>query len=88
MTVMRGAVKTRFLEKVRYETFKDLARLTTQWTGVVAESITGMQREAQHRLEQLIDTVEHLTAPSTSRVPDIQSDLDRVRRAQESIRGS
>jgi hypothetical protein len=86
MTVIRGAVKTRFLQRVRYETFKNLSRLTTQWTDIVAETIIVMQREAERRLELLIETIEHLTAASITRVPDIQSDLDRVRQAQESIK--
>lgn len=85
MIVIRGAVKARFLDIIRYETFKNLARLTTQWTDIVSETILGMQREAENRLELLIQTVEHLAAPSTSGIPDILPDLDRVQRALQEI---
>ena len=85
MTVLGGAVKMRFLHKVDYETFKNLSRLTTQWTDIVAAAAIKMQREAEWRLEELIKTVDHLTAASTARVPVIRSDLDRVRQAQASL---
>jgi hypothetical protein len=79
MTVFRGFVKARFLRKVNDETFKNLSRLTTQWTDIASTVILPMQREAEHRLEDLVQTVEHLTASSNFHVPDIKSDLDRVR---------
>jgi GTP-binding protein EngB required for normal cell division len=85
MALIGGAVKARFHKMVGYETFKSLSRLTTQWTDIVAQTILGMQREAELRLEQLIQTVENLTTPSTVQVTEIASELDRVRAAQESM---
>lgn len=82
--LLGGAVKMRFLHKVEYETLKNLSRLTTQWTDIVAGAVHDMQREAERRLEELIKTIDHLTA-STARAPDIRSDLDRVRQAQANL---
>jgi GTP-binding protein EngB required for normal cell division len=87
MTLLGGAVKMRCLHKVDYETFKNLSRLTTQWTDIVAATAVNIQREAERRLEELITTVNHLTATSTAHVLDIRSDLDRVRQAQASLQG-
>ncbi len=85
MTVLGGAVKMRFLNKVDYETFKNLSRLATQWTDIVAAAAIKMQREAERRLEDLIQTVDRLTASSSARAPDIRSDLVRVRQAQANL---
>jgi GTP-binding protein EngB required for normal cell division len=87
MVAFRGAVKARFLNKVDYETFKNLSRLATQWTDIVAAAIHDMQREAEHRLEELIKTIDRLTASSTARAPEIRSDLGRVRQAQANLQG-
>jgi hypothetical protein len=85
MTLLRGAVKTRFLHKIDDETFKNLSRLTTQWVDIASAAILQMQQEAERRLEDLVRTVEHLTASSTARVPEIKSDLDRVRQVQADL---
>ncbi len=85
MPLVAGAVKARFQKIIAYETFKSLSRVTTQWSGSVAATIMDMQSEAFSRLEQLIQTVERLTAHSADRRAEIASDLERVRQAQNSI---
>jgi hypothetical protein len=85
MTVLGGAVKIRFLHRVEFETFKNLSRLTTQWADVVTAAINDMQREAEHRMQDLVETVDRLTAASTARAPDIRSDLQRTRQAQSNL---
>lgn len=75
MAVLRRPVKARFLRKISNETFKNLSRLTTQWADIVSTAILQMQREAEHRLEDLVQTVEHLTAASTVQAPAIRSGL-------------
>ncbi len=85
MPLIRGAVNARFQKKVGYETFKSLSRFATQWSDIVAATIIAMQNEAFSRLEQLIQTVERLTAPSTGRLTEIASDLARVSQAQDDI---
>ena len=85
MSLIGGAVKARFQKIVEYETFNSLSRLATQWSGIVAGAIMGMQSEALDRLEQLIQTVERLTTPSTVHLSEIASDLGRVRQARESL---
>ena len=52
---------------------------------IASAAILQMQQEAERRLEDLVRTVEHLTASSTARVPEIKSDLDRVRQVQADL---
>ncbi len=78
MTVFRGVVKARFLRKMNDESFKNLSRLTSQWADLENAAIVHMQHEAERRLEDLVQTVERLTASSRVHVPNIKSDLDRV----------
>jgi energy-converting hydrogenase Eha subunit A len=85
MPLIAGGVKARFRKIIEYETFKSLSRVATQWSESVATAIMGLQSEAFSRLEQLIQTVERLTAPSPGRLAEIESDLARVRQAQDSI---
>jgi Elongation factor Tu GTP binding domain len=87
MTVLGGAVKMRFLHKVEYETYKNLSRLTTQWVEIVVAATTNMQREAERKLEELIKTVDRLTASSTASAPEVRSDLDRLRQAHSDLQG-
>jgi hypothetical protein len=82
MTLLRSPVKQRFLRKVNRETFKNLSRLTTQWQEIVSATVQEMQREAEHRLQDLVETVGRLTASSTVPIAEIQSDLDRLQRVQ------
>lgn len=86
MPLFRGALKTRFRDRIDYETTKNLSRLSTQWADIVAAAITAMQREAERRLSDLIKTVEHLTASSAARAPEIRLDLERIYRAEAELR--
>ncbi|MFZ0590744.1 MAG: dynamin family protein [Bryobacteraceae bacterium] len=83
--LFRAVVKRRFLRRVNDETFKNLSRLTAQWTDVIAAAIAQTQQVAQHRLEDFVNTVEYLTASSATRAPQIQTDLERVQRARASL---
>ena len=87
MALFRGALRARLLDRIDYETTKNVSRLTTQWANIVTATISSMQQEAQHRLEDLIMTVEHLTAASATRAPDIRLDLQNLQRLEASLKG-
>lgn len=82
MRLFRAALKTRFRERIDYKATKNLSRFTTQWADLVAAAIGSTQREAESRMDELIETIEQLTAASQPRVLEIQSDLERIRQAE------
>jgi GTP-binding protein EngB required for normal cell division len=86
MAIFRGALKTRFGDRIDYETTKNLSRVTTQWADIVAAAVAVMQREAEGRLNDLIKTIEHLTASAAGRAPEIRLDLERVRRVEAALK--
>jgi hypothetical protein len=86
MTLLRRPVKRRFLRKIQDETFKNLSRLTTRWTEIVSAATLEMQREAEHRLDELVQTVERLTRSSMISTGAIELDLERLQQAQRELR--
>ncbi len=85
MPLIRGSVQQRLLEKVEYETHKNLSRLANQWSEIATEMIASVQKEAAQRLEQLVETVERLAAPAESPRARIELDLRSVRQWQKEI---
>lgn len=85
MMLFRNAVKTRFLDRISYETTKNLSRLTTQWADIIAATINSMQCQAERRLGDFINTVEHLTASSSADTAEIRTDLQKLRRLEACI---
>jgi hypothetical protein len=79
MSLLRGAVFSRFRRKIADETFKNLSRLTSQWEDIVTAAILGLQREAETRLTDLLTTVKTLVSASSEGSPDIRRDLERLR---------
>jgi GTP-binding protein EngB required for normal cell division len=79
MSLLRGAVFSRFRRKIADETFKNLSRLTSQWEDIVTFAIVGLQREAETRLMDLLTTVKTLVSASSEGSPDIRRDLERLR---------
>lgn len=78
MALLRGAVLRRFHRKVGDEVFKNLSRLTTQWQEIVNTAIAQLQREAEHRIEDLVSTVDRLTSTPSSEAGRIRDDLARL----------
>jgi hypothetical protein len=78
MSVLRGAVFRRFRNRIADEVFKNLSRLTSQWEEIVTGAILELQREAEKRLEELLETVEGLVSTSNDSAPQIRADLERL----------
>ncbi len=83
MALVRSSVEQRFLEKVEYETYKNLSRLATQWSDIAEEMIRSMEKEAARRLQQLVQTVEQMGAPSQATLAAIEADMRALRQLQE-----
>jgi GTP-binding protein EngB required for normal cell division len=78
MGLLRRALLRRFQRKVGDEVFKNLSRLTSQWEEIVNGAITQLQREAERRIEDLVSTVDRLTAMPASEAGRIRDDLSRL----------
>jgi F0F1-type ATP synthase membrane subunit b/b' len=78
MALLRGAVLSRFRRKIADETFKNISRLTSQWEQIVTSAIFELQREAEKRMEELLETVQGLVSASSDSAPQIRADLVRL----------
>jgi GTP-binding protein EngB required for normal cell division len=81
MSVLRGAVFRRFRNRIADEVFKNLSRLTSQWENIVTGAILELQREAEKRMEALLETVQGLVSASSDSAPQIRADLERLEAA-------
>lgn len=86
MSLLRRAVLRRFRHKIPDETFKNLSRLTAQWTEIVTSAIFQLQGEAERRLEDLLATVEHLTSTPPHETQQIRSDLTELEAITKTLR--
>jgi GTP-binding protein EngB required for normal cell division len=78
MSLLRGAVFRRFRNRIADEVFKNLSRLTSQWEEIVTGAILELQREAEKRMEELLETVQGLVSASNDSAPQIRADLKRL----------
>jgi GTP-binding protein EngB required for normal cell division len=78
MSLLRNPVLRRFRRRVGDEVFKNLSRLTSQWEEIVNGAINQLQREAEHRIEDLVSTVGRLTSMPASEASSIRNDLSRL----------
>lgn len=85
MAVMRRPVKNRFLSKVNQEVFKNLSRLTTQWLDILTSSVKELQHNAERRIDDLVATVERLTASPNVGLPQIAADLEQLEQKSSSL---
>lgn len=78
MAVLRAAVFSRFRRKIADETYKNLSRLTGQWEKIVTSAIFELQRVAEKRIEDLLETVQGLVSARNESAPQIRADLERL----------
>jgi len=82
MSIFRGVVHTRFLEKTAAEIHKNLSRLTTQWEERVTAAIASTANQAGQRFDDLTGTVERLlTSEDRERAAAIRPLLDQLEAA-------
>jgi hypothetical protein len=85
MFILKPLVKRHFVDKVPYMVDKNLSRLASQWTESINAAIEQIGREAERRLDELIETVERLTAASDEAAPQIRADITHLKQITCSI---
>jgi hypothetical protein len=85
MFLLRRAVFPRFRHKIAYETSKNLSRLTSQWDVIVKTALADLRREAEHRMEELIATIENLTSSTRHEAAQIRVDLEELESIVQTI---
>ncbi|MCA1816544.1 MAG: dynamin family protein [Acidobacteria bacterium] len=78
MFVVRGLVERHFAGKVPYQVEKNLSRLTHQWGESVGAAMARAGETAERSLDELVGTVERLTAGGVGDAPRIRADIGRV----------
>jgi len=78
MWMIGGLVRRHFKGKVAEVVFVNLSRLAGQWEAIVNASIAALEKEALHRLDGLIGTIEKLIASAGQQAPRIRADLLRL----------
>jgi hypothetical protein len=78
MFLFKPLVQRHFTSDVPYMVEKNLSRLATQWDDSIRAAMTQVLKEANRRLDELIDTVERLIATRGDDLPRVRTDEDRV----------
>jgi hypothetical protein len=80
MPLVRWAVERRFYEKTRWETHKNISRMTTQWEEIVQAAIFKTAKEAERRFDELIGTIGRLLSGADEQSKSrITSYLDQIK---------
>jgi len=87
MLLVRRAIKSHLVRKtVPDEVFKNLSRLSSQWEESVTQAMTAVEKQAEQRLDELVDTVDALLSRTSLEAPRIRADLRRIASARENLR--
>jgi len=84
MWLVKPLAARHFRSSLPYMIEKNLSRLASQWEEKVKAAMTRIMKDAEWRLDELIETVQRLIASSRDDVPRIQADLEVI----ESLLGS
>jgi len=85
MILVRGLVERHFAGKVPYMVEKNLSRLASQWEESVRAAMAQVEKIAERRLDELVDTVERLVMSGRDEAPRIRADLARIASALDEI---
>jgi len=88
MTLLGPLVKRHFRRTVPYMIDKNLSRLSSQWDESIRAAMMQILKQAQRRLDELVDTVERLINTSSDEAPTIQADIDRIDSALNEVNRS
>lgn len=78
MALFRSVVKRHFERTVAQVVFANLSRLASQWDAAVNDSLSVLEKNSSKRLEDLVSTIEALTASAGQEAPQTQLDLARI----------
>jgi GTP-binding protein EngB required for normal cell division len=86
--LIRRLVYRHFRSTISGRVYQNLSRLTTQWEESITEGLSRIDKEATHRLSELIATVDRLIeSGSQERTPQFRADLERIDRARKALVG-
>jgi GTP-binding protein EngB required for normal cell division len=84
--LIRRLVYRHFRRTISDRVYQNLSRLTTQWEESITEALRQIDKEAKHRLAELIATVDRLIeSGSQERIPELRADLERIDRARKAL---
>ena len=84
MWAVRGLVKRHLLAKLRWESEKNISRLTSQWEQIINAALLAIQHQAEQRLDEYVAMVESLLSMANSGSQSIRDDLNTI----QTLRGS
>jgi GTP-binding protein EngB required for normal cell division len=87
MPLVKGLLKKHFQKKVADVVFMNLSRLASQWEGIVNASLSTLEKEALHRLDVLIATIDKLTATAGQETSRIRADQLRLAALRRRLNG-
>jgi hypothetical protein len=79
LSLVKPFVRRHFAGKVPHIIEKNLSRLTSQLDESIREAMWQISKEAERRLDELVETVERLFTTSSDETPRIRADLERIR---------
>jgi GTP-binding protein EngB required for normal cell division len=77
--VVKGAVLRHFAGRLEYLVFANLSRLATQWEESVNGALILLDKDAQRRFDELVESLRRILALRQSELPGLQADLARLR---------
>jgi GTP-binding protein EngB required for normal cell division len=83
--LIRPAVYRHFRATIPRMVERNLSRAATQWEEALDAALGALEKEAARRLDELLATLERLLATATDRVPEIRTDLERVRESRRTL---
>jgi hypothetical protein len=78
MWLFRSWADRHFLNRIPYETEKNLSRLASQWTEGINNAILKMQREAEKNVHEQILTIESLLSRTRSDSQEIRTTFSEI----------
>ncbi len=78
MFLFKPLVRRHFTSTVPNMIEKNLSRLATQWDESIRAAMMQILKEANRRLDELINTVERLITTTGDEAPELRKDIDRV----------
>lgn len=85
MRAVRGLARRHLISKLRWESDKNISRLTSQWEQIINAALLAIQNQAEQRLDEHIATVESLLSMASSSSQSIRDDLSTIETLRRSL---
>lgn len=86
MPLIRGLLERHFHGKLDRIVDVNFSRLVSQWEDAINGAFASMEKDAQRRLDDLVATVERLTAAAGRQAPRIRADLQQLEALRQQVR--